>query len=117
MSGGSELHAGEIGCLVLRLVIGVRLLGVFAGDKLPDLTREIRPLCFIINTDPKDLPGTHRLAQYAPIAVGIKLFDSFGLFSRIYSLDFLHSLHLSFVLSPSSFVYGHYCIVYISSFS
>ena len=43
MSVGIKLHGGEIDCLILRLVDGVRWLGVFAYDKLPDLTREIRP--------------------------------------------------------------------------
>ena len=79
MSGGSGLHAGEIECLVSRLVDNVRWLGVFARDELPDLTPEIRPWFLILNTDPKDQPGTHWLALYAPIARNIELFDSFGL--------------------------------------
>ena len=41
MSVGSGLHAGEIKCLVSRLVDNVRWLGVFALDELPYLTREI----------------------------------------------------------------------------
>ena len=114
MSGGGGLHAGEIDCLVSRLLNGVRWLGVFARDELPELSREIRPWCLILNTDPKDQPGTHWLALYAPITGGIKLIDSFGLSPRIYSLDCLDPLHLSFSLqSPSSSVCGHYCIVYI----
>ena len=114
MSGGGGLHAGEIDCLVSRLLNGVRWLGVFAGDGLPELSREIRPWCLILNTDPKDHPGTHWLALYAPIIGGIELFDSFGLSPRIYSLDFLDPLHLSFSLqSPSSSVCNHYRIVYI----
>ena len=53
MSVGIGLHPGEIECLVSRLVDNVRWLGVFARDELPDLTREIRPWCLILNTDPK----------------------------------------------------------------
>ena len=114
MSGGGGLYAGEIDCLVSRLLVKVRWLGVFARDKLPDHTREIRPWYLILNTDPKDQPGTHWLAFYAPIAGRIELFDSFGLSPRIYSLDFLDPLNLSFSLqSPSSYVCGHHCIVYI----
>ena len=114
MSGGAGLNAGEIDLLVSRLLNGVRWLGVFARDELPELSREIRPWCLILNTDPKNQPGTHWLALYAPIAGGIKLFDSFGLSPRIYSLDFLDPLHFSFSLqSPSSSVCNHYCIVYI----
>ena len=107
MSVGSGLHAGEIECLVSRLVDNVRLLGVFARDELLDLTSEIRSWCLILNTDPKDQPGTHWIALYAPIAR-----NSFS--PSIYSLDFLDPLHLSYSLqSPSTSVCGHYCIVYI----
>ena len=76
MSGGG-LHAGEIECLVSRLVVGVRWLCVFARDKLPDLTSESRPWCLILNTDHKDQPGTHWLALYAPKAGPTELFASF----------------------------------------
>ena len=114
MSGDGGLHAGEIDCLVSKLLVGVRWLGVFARDELPDLSSYIRPWCLILNTDPKDQPGIHWLALYETIAGGIELFDSFGLSPRIYSLDFLDPLHMSFFLqSFSSFVCGHYCIVYI----
>ena len=92
----------------------VRWLGEFARDELLDLTREIRPWCLILNTDPIDQPGTHWLALYAPIARNIKLFDSFGFSPTMYSLDFLDPLHSSYSLqSPSTSVCGHYCIVYI----
>ena len=114
MSVGSGLHPLKIECLVSRLVDNVRCLGVFARDELSDLTREIRPWCQNLNTDPKDKPGTHWIALYAPIARNIKLFDSFGFSPSMYSLDFLDPLHSSYLLqSPSTSVCGHYCIVYI----
>ena len=114
MSVGSGLHAGEIECLVSRLLDNVRWPGVFARDELPDFTREIRPWCLILNTDPKDQPGTHWLALYAPSAGNIELFDSFGFSPSMYSLDFLDPLHSSLsIQSPSTSVCGHYCIVYI----
>ena len=114
MNGGGGLYAGEIDCVVSRLLIGVRWLGVFARDEMLDLTREIRPWCLNINIDSKDQSGTHWLILYAPIAGGIKLLDSFGLFPIIYSLDFLEFVYYSFLLqSLSSTVCGHYCIVYI----
>ena len=75
MSFESELHAGEIDCLVSRLVNGVRWLEIFARDELPDVTREKQPWCLILNTDPKDLPWTHWLALYAPQSGRIELFD------------------------------------------
>ena len=112
MSVGTGLHAREIECLVSRLVDNVRWLGVFARDELTDLNREIRPWCLILNTDPKDQPGTHWLAHYAPSAGSIVLFDSFGFSSSMYSLDFLNLLHSSYSYqSPSTSVFGHYCIV------
>ena len=89
MSVGSGLHAGEIECLVSKLVDNVHWLGVFARDELPDLTREIRPWCLIFNTDSKNQPGTHWLALYAFSAGSIELFDSFGFSPSMYSLDFL----------------------------
>ena len=110
----SKLHAEEINCLVSRLVDGVRWLGVFARDGLLDVTREIRPWCLILNTDPKNQAGTHWLALYAPLFGGIELFDSFGFSPNMYSLDVLKPLHSSFSFqSSSNSVCGHYCIVYI----
>ena len=92
----------------------VRWLKIFARDELPDLTSEIRPWCLIMNTDPKDQPGTHWLALYAPSARSIELFDSFGFFPSMYSLDFVDRLHSSYSFqSPSTSVCGYYCIVYI----
>ena len=114
MSVGSGLHAGEIECLASKLVDHVRWLGVFARDELPDLNREIRPLCLILNTDPNDQPGTHWLALYTPTARSIELFYSFGFSPSMYSLDFIELLHLSYSFqSPRTSVCGHYCIVYI----
>ena len=114
MNVGSKLSASEIDCLVSRFVNGVRWLGVFALDELPDVTREIRHWFLILNTDPKHQPGTHWLAIYATLAGGIELFDSFGFSPSMYCLDYLDPLHLSFSLqSLSTFVCGHYCIVYI----
>ena len=114
MSVSSGHHAGEMECLVSRLVDNVRWLGVFARDELPDVTREIRPWCLILNTDPKNQPGTHWLALNAPLSGGIELFESFCLSPSMYSLDFLDPLYSSFsIQSPSNSVCGHYCIVYI----
>ena len=98
MSAIGGLHAGKINCLVLRLLVGVGWLGVFARDKLPELSREIRLWCLMLNTNPKDQFGTYCFALYAPIAGGIELFHSFGLCPRIYSLDFLDSVQMSYFL-------------------
>ena len=94
MSVESGLHVGEIDCLISRLMNGVRWLGVFARNDLPDVTREKRQWCLILNTDPKDLPGTNWLALYAPHSGRIELFDSFGFTPSMYGLDSLDVLHL-----------------------
>ena len=88
MSVGSGLYPGKIEWLVSRLVDGVRWLGVFALDELPDVTREIQPWCLILNTDPKIQAGTHWLALYALLSGGIELFDSFGFALSMYNLHF-----------------------------
>ena len=114
MSGGGGLYAGEIDCLVSRLLVRVRWLVVIERDELLDFSREIRPWCLILNTNPNNQPGKHWLALYKPIADGIELFASFGLSPRIDSLEFLDPLHLSFFLqSLSSSVCAHNFIVYI----
>ena len=111
MNNGAGPHAGEIDCMASRLLVDVRWLGVFARDELPDLRRESRPWCLILNTDPKALPGTHCLALYGPDAGHIELFDSFGLPPINYKVDTLDPLHLSVSLqSPSFSVCGHYCL-------
>ena len=113
MSVWSGFHAGEIECLVSKLLDNVWWLGVFAHDELPDLNREIRPWCLILNTDPKDQHGTHLLELYAPSARSIELYDSFCFSPSMNSLDFLDCLHSSYSLkSPSTSVCGQYCIVY-----
>ena len=80
MSVCSKLYAGEIDCLVSRLVDGVRSLGVFARDELNDVAREIRPWCLILNIDFKNQAGTHWLALYAPLSVESELFNSCNFF-------------------------------------
>ena len=67
----------------------VRWLGVFARDELLDLTREIRPWCLILNTDPKNLATTHWLDLYTPLSNSIELFGSLGFSCSMYSVDYL----------------------------
>ena len=79
--------------MLSRLVDGVSWLGIIARDELPDVTREIRPWCLILNIDPKNQAGTHWLAVYTPLSGGITLFDSFWFSPSMYSLDFVDPLH------------------------
>ena len=80
------------GCGGCTLALNIR------ARRLPDFTRENRPWCVIMNTDPKDQPGTHWLALSAPLVGRIELFDSFNFYTSIYSLNFLDFLHLLFSL-------------------
>ena len=118
MSVGSTLYAGEIKCLVSNLVYNVRWSGVFARDELPDLNREIRPWCLIMNIDSNDQPETHWLAFYASLARSIELFDSFCFCTSMYILEFLDPLHSHYSFqSQSTSVCDHFCIVYIYLYS
>ena len=116
MSVGSGLNAGEIGCLVSRLVDNVWWFGVFARYELPDLTREIRPWCLILNTDLKDQPGTHWLALYAPSACSIELFDSFDYSPSMYSLDFLDLCIRLILFNHLALLYVVTTVLFISIF-
>ena len=66
MSVKNKLYAGEIDCFVSKLENGLRWLRLFARDALPNVTHDKQPWYFIVNTDPKDLRGTHWLDYYAP---------------------------------------------------
>ena len=52
-------------------------LGVFPADKIP--THPIADTCFVANTDPHYLPGTHWVAFYISPVKRAFYFDSFGL--------------------------------------
>ena len=113
---GAGLHAGEMECLVSRLVEGVRWLGVCARDELPDLTGESRPWCLILNTDPKDHPGTHWLALYAPKACTTELFDSIGFSPINYNLDSLICCTCAILFSRLALLYVVTTVLFISIF-
>ena len=51
-------------------------LGVFACDKIP--SHPIANTCFVANTDPHNLPGTHWVAFYISQSRRAYYFDSFG---------------------------------------
>ena len=51
-------------------------LGVFARDQLP--TPSKYPACFVANTDPISLPGTHRVAFFYHSPTHLEFFDSYG---------------------------------------
>ena len=129
----SGLHAGEIDCLLGRVLgdeapylgsaaraslttrlPGMRWLGVFARDELPDLIKQERPFALVLNTDPRSKPGQHWLALFAPPEGQFELFDSFGMPPATYGLAHLNPIHSRISLqSPTSAYCGHYCIYFL----
>ena len=96
--------------------------GVYACDQLEEVTVEKYPQSFVVNTDPKHLPGTHWIAIYFTEDLKAEFFDSYGLHPTKYneqfltfiernSVDWLHNeKHLQ---SPFSSVCGQYCIYFL----
>jgi len=134
MSASKGLHAGEIDCLLSRALTddqhpsldrdtrassmirlhGIRWLGVFARDELPDVRKEQRPFALVLNTDPRSKPGQHWLALFGPPDGPIELFDSFGLAPSVYNLAHLSPTHSRIQFQSSNSAYcGHYCIYFL----
>ena len=89
-------------------------LGVYPSDLFPYI-RPNKPFCFVANTDPSNMPGSHWVAYVrASYTNPIEFFDSYGLPESFYELP-LHANVKSFksLQSPFSRVYGHYCSMYI----
>ena len=125
------LHAGELDCLLRRVLgdvtpflgtasraeiltrtPGIRWLGVFARDELPDIASEERPFALVLNTDTHDKPGTHWLAIYGPPNGPLELFDSFGLAPSRYGLGLFKHSRLA-LQSFTSALCGNYCIYFL----
>ena len=111
-----DLPLKKIDCLHLRQVNGVRWLGVFARDDLPNVTREKRPWYRIPNTDPKCIPGTHWLALYKPQSGRIEFFNSFSYFFSIYGLDLLDHFYLFYFFIHLVLLYVDTTVLFISIF-
>ena len=64
---------------LLRGRHGSHFLGIYPIDRLPKTLphRNRKGSCFIVNTDPSHLPGTHWLAVYVGCNLG-EVFDSYG---------------------------------------
>lgn len=95
-------------------------LGVFPIDRLPILTPIVRyPLCFIINSDSSNLPGTHWTAVYISASRVGEYFDSFGYqpptrlqrWLNVNCRFWLFSQH--FIQGPLSYTCGLYTVYYL----
>ena len=120
------LYTTEIECLASRFLSkdtpgeisrlgqnSIRWLGVYARDELPDLQHTERPFALVFNTHPKDKPGQHWLAIYAPSNSPTEFFDSFGLPPSFYGLSnsFIHTR--SSFQSFTSDLCGNYTLYFI----
>lgn len=105
----------------------VAAIGVFAADCFPAKRRVVlhdTDTCFIMNSDPRHLPGAHWLAFYYDHASRkLEYFDSFGL--PLASFRFVrrslsqHNLSVApanvhgMLQSPDTTACGYYCILFI----
>ena len=89
-------------------------LGVFARDQLPNLHSVSYPCCFICNTDPAHLPGTHWVSFYLSAPNCIEFFDSYGMHPSTYGFTITITSHNTLQFqSLHSHVCGEYCIYYL----
>ena len=96
--------------------------GVYACDELSSITVNSYPKSYIVNTDPKDLPGAHWIAIYFTDELNAEFFDSYGLHPSNYNNQFIrfiernsvHWIHNKKQLqSLFSTVCGQYCVYYL----
>ena len=93
--------------------------GIYSLDRLPTDSRH-PPLCFIVNTDTANLPGTHWLAVLVQDDQQGEVFDSFGQPTppRLQLWMNKHCLrgwtaNKLFIQGPLSSVCGAYCLYYL----
>ena len=123
----SGLHSSEIECLARRMLFdenpndstiryylsSIRWLGLFARDKLTDLTQLKRYVVVVFNTDPHVKPGQHWLAIYRSCNWHLECFDSFGMPPFYYKLSTLFVYFYISLQSFSSALCGNYAIYFI----
>ena len=112
------LYTTEIECLASRLLSkdnpkeitrlgsnSSRWLGVYARDELPNLEHSERPFALVFNTHPKDKPGQHWLAIYAPSNSPIKIFLIQLAWLPHFTVSQIHSFTLAVVFSHLLLIY------------
>jgi len=93
-----------------------RFIGVFAADKIPQQLY-FYPCCFIANTDPSFMQGTHWTAVFVDRNGNIEYFDSYG--RQPLSPQMKHFCGLGYRYNPYmiqsaySALCGHFCIFYL----
>lgn len=91
-------------------------MGVFPSDRIPkDIP--FYPCCFIANTDPSWMPGTHWVAVFVENNANIEYFDSYGRrpmspqMKEFCGTSYQHNLYA--VQSIFSTLCGYFCIYYL----
>lgn len=113
---------------IMRLLVGDSFFGVYAEDELLALLKRSfkRPTYMIINTDPRNKPGTHWLAISLDEDGDASFYDSFGfppdyLFYPKSIVTFLkkHAKRVSFhqrqLQATLSTVCGQHCIFFLAN--
>ena len=108
---------GQINFLGARVLHGtdVRWLGTYAGDQIPPLEHERRPIAPVINSDVPAGPFEHCLVLDEPRGSSkIEMFDSLGLPPDLYSLDqSLIQFSTCSIQALNTKVCGHYALLFI----
>ena len=96
--------------------------GVYACDELASIEIDKYPKSFVVNTDPMELPGTHRIAIYFNEKMKGELFDCYEKHPILYNKHFLDFMNRNSVerehnktqlQSAFSTVCGQYCIYFL----
>ena len=113
------MDAAQINSLLIESLCdtSTRYLGVFALDQLPPTLTNF-PCCYVANTDPISLPGTHWVAFYLDSRTHLEFFDSYGNSPDLYNFPTPPKL-TSIICNDYPFqkiqtsVCGQYCIFYL----
>lgn len=104
----------------MRRTHGTHFLGVRALNQLPKRLKKMAQLCFIMNSDPSDLPGKHWLAVYIDTAKRTaEVFDSYGQLppNRLQHWFAMQNLRWTFnrqfMQGPLSTLCGFYCLFFL----
>src|SRR5579871_5314319 len=93
---------------------GSNFAGVFAADEIPERFAQY-PVGYVINTDPRALPGQHWVAYYHSSPNSNEFFDSYGNPPSTFSLKTFPQLTYNKLCFQEldSDVCGQYCIFYL----
>jgi hypothetical protein len=91
-----------------------KFCGVFAADEIPNKFNNY-PVCYVANTDPRGMPGSHWVAYFHPDAEHAEFFDSYGNKPDEFNLKVWPSMtcNSTSFQSYDSDVCGQYCIYFL----